>query len=86
MKIIEGADFYMLLEDNRAFVFPKKEEQICFYDTSRKIEMSEDGTLVYSEQISLKQALKRIERAGVDDIDEVLDKLIRDGKCNVTMM
>ena len=75
----------MLLENNRAFILPKKEQPVCFYDTSREIKMSEDGTLVFTEQISLKQALKRIERAGVDDIDEVLDKLVRDGKCNVTM-
>lgn len=45
-----------------------------------------DMTIDISKKISLEEMSKKIEAAGVDNIDEVIDKLISNGKCTVTMV
>ena len=81
IQIFEEPNVCVILDDNKVFILPKEE----FYKPPDNCKVQEDGTLILSKRMPLKQAMERIERAGVDDIDEVLDKLVRDGKCNVTM-
>ena len=38
------------------------------------------------EGMSLEEVSRKIEAAGVDNINEVIDKLISNGKCTVTMV
>ena len=45
-----------------------------------------DMTIDISKKMSLEEMSKKIEAAGVDNIDEVIDKLISNGKCTVTMV
>ena len=45
-----------------------------------------DMTIDTSKKMSLEEMSKKIEAAGVDNINEVIDKLISNGKCTVTMV
>lgn len=45
-----------------------------------------DMTVDISKKMSLEEMSKKIEAAGVDNINEVIDKLISHGKCTVTMV
>lgn len=45
-----------------------------------------DMTINISKKMSLEEMSKKIEAAGVDNINEVIDKLISNGKCTVTMV
>ncbi|MCI5588297.1 MAG: hypothetical protein MR384_10500 [Lachnospiraceae bacterium] len=45
-----------------------------------------DMTMDISKKMSLEEMSKKIEAAGVDNINEVIDKLISNGKCTVTMV
>lgn len=45
-----------------------------------------DMTIDISKKMSLEEMSKKIEAAGVDNINEVIDKLISNGKCTVTMI
>jgi hypothetical protein len=45
-----------------------------------------DMTIDISKKMSLEEMSKKIEAAGVDNINEVIDKLISNGKCTVTMV
>lgn len=45
-----------------------------------------DMTMDISKKMSLEEMGKKIEVAGVDNINEVIDKLISNGKCTVTMV
>lgn len=45
-----------------------------------------DMTIGISKKMSLEEMSKKIEAAGVDNINEVIDKLISNGKCTVTMV
>ena len=45
-----------------------------------------DMTIDISKKMSLEEMSKKIEAAGVDNINEVIDKLISHGKCTVTMV
>lgn len=45
-----------------------------------------DMTMDISKKMSLEEMSKKIEAAGVDNIKEVIDKLISNGKCTVTMV
>lgn len=45
-----------------------------------------DMTINISKKMSLEEMSKKIEAAGVDNINEVIDKLISNGKCTVTMI
>ena len=83
MQIFEEPNVYVILNNNKVFILPKDDKPIRFKSDNYKVQ--EDGTLVISKQMPLKQAMDRIERAGVDNPYEVLDRLVRDGKCNVTM-
>lgn len=86
MQIFEEANCYVILDNSTIYLFPKeKEKPICFYEPHGNYEIQEDDTLVISKRMPLKQAIKRVERAGVDDPYEVLEKLIQDGECTVTM-
>ena len=40
-----------------------------------------DMTINISKKMSLEEMSKKIEAAGVDNINEVIDKLISNGKC-----
>ena len=44
-----------------------------------------DMTMDISKKMSLEEMSKKIEAAGVDNINEVIDKLISNGKCTVTL-
>lgn len=45
-----------------------------------------DMTIDISKKMSLEEMSKKIEAAGVDNINEVIDKLISNGKCTVAMV
>lgn len=45
-----------------------------------------DMTMDISKKMSLEEMSKKIEAAGIDNINEVIDKLISNGKCTVTMV
>ena len=45
-----------------------------------------DMTIDISKKMSLEEMSKKIEAAGVVNINEVIDKLISNGKCTVTMV
>lgn len=45
-----------------------------------------DMTIDISKKMSLEEMSKKIEAAGVDNINEVIDKLISNGKCTVIMV
>lgn len=45
-----------------------------------------DMTIDISKKMSLEEMSKKIEAADVDNINEVIDKLISNGKCTVTMV
>lgn len=45
-----------------------------------------DMTIDISKKMSLEEMSKKIEAAGVDNINEVINKLISNGKCIVTMV
>ena len=45
-----------------------------------------DMTIDISKKMSLEEMSKKIEAAGVDNINEVIDKVISNGKCTVTMV
>ncbi|MFR6664704.1 MAG: hypothetical protein ACLUQX_00895 [Thomasclavelia spiroformis] len=45
-----------------------------------------DMTIDISKKMSLEEMSKKIEAAGVDNINEVINKLISNGKCTVTMV
>ncbi len=45
-----------------------------------------DMTIDISKEMSLEEMSKKIEAAGVDNINEVIDKLISNGKRTVTMV
>lgn len=45
-----------------------------------------DMTIDISKKMSLEKMSKKIEAAGVDNINEVIDKLISNGKRTVTMV
>lgn len=45
-----------------------------------------DMTIDISKKMSLEEMSKKIEAAGVDNINEVIDKLISNGKHTVTMV
>ena len=45
-----------------------------------------DTTIDISKKMSLEEMSKKIEAAGVDNINEVIDKLISNGKRTVTMV
>lgn len=83
IQIFEEPNVCVILDDNKVFILPKEENPICFKPNNYEIQ--EDGTLVISKRMPLKQALERIERAGVDDPYEVLEKLIQDDECTVTI-
>lgn len=49
--------------------------------------ISENDMIIdISKKMSLEEMSKKIEAAGVDNINEVIDKLISNGKCTVTMV
>ena len=75
MQIFEEANGYVILDNSTIFLLPKKEKLVCFYEppNSYEVQEQEDGTLVFSKRMPLKQAIERVERAGVDDPCEVLD-------------
>ena len=87
MQIFEKPNVYVILNDNNVFILPKEEEKpIRFYEPDRyKIQEQEDGTLVISKRMPLKQAMEKIEKAGVDNPYEVVDRLIQGGECTVTV-
>lgn len=84
MQIFEEANGYVILDNSTIFLLPKEKKPVCFYEPLDNYEVQEDGTLVISKRMSLKQAIERVKRAGVDDPCEVVHKLIYDGKCTVT--
>lgn len=85
MQIFEEANGYVILDNSTIFLLPKEEKPVCFYEPLDNYEVQEDGTLVISKRMPLKQAIKRVEKAGVDDPYEVLDRLVQGGKCTVTI-
>ena len=83
MQMFEEANCYVILDDNTIYLLPKEEKTVCFkYDNCK---VQEDGTLVISKRMPLKQAIEKIERAGVDDPYEVLEKLNQNGEYTVTV-
>lgn len=85
MQIFEEANGYVILDNSTIFLVPKEEKPVCFYEPLDNYEIQEDGTLVISKRMSLKQAIERVKRAGVDDPYEVLDRLVLCGECTVTI-
>lgn len=85
MQIFEEANGYVILDNSTIYLLPKEEKPVCFYEPLDNYEVQEDGTLVISKQMPLKQAIERIKRAGVDDPCEVLDRLVQGGECTVTI-
>lgn len=85
MQIFEEANVYVILDNSTIYLLPKEEKPVCFYEPPNSYEVQEDGTLVISKRMPLKQAIERVERAGVDDPYEVLDRLVLCGKCTVTI-
>ena len=83
MQIFEEPNVYVILNNNTLYILPKDDKPIRFKSDNYKVQ-EKDGALVISKQIPLKQAMDRIERAGVDNPYEVVEKLIYDGKCTVT--
>lgn len=83
MQIFEEANVYVILDNSTIYLLPKEEKPVCF--KSDNYEAQEDGTLVISKRMSLKQAIERVKRAGVDDPCEVLDRLVQGGECTVTI-
>lgn len=45
-----------------------------------------DMTMDISKKMSLEELSRKIKLANMDDINEVIDKLISYGKCTVTMV
>ena len=45
-----------------------------------------DMTMDISKKMSLEEVSRKIKSANIDDINEVIDKLISHGKCTVTMI
>lgn len=45
-----------------------------------------DMTMDISKKMSLEKVSRKIKLANIDDINEVIDKLISNGKCTVTMV
>lgn len=86
IQIFEEQNVYVILDNSSIYLLPKKEKPVCFYEPPNSYEVQEDGTLVISKRMPLRQAIERIERAGVDDPCEVVHKLIYDGECTVTMV
>lgn len=86
MQIFKEANGYVILDNSTIYLLPKEEKPVYFYEppNSYEVQEQEDGTLVISKRMPLKQAIERVERAGVDDPCEVVYKLIYDGKCTVT--
>lgn len=84
MQIFEEASVYVILDNSTIYLLPKEEKPVCFYESPNSYEVQKDGTLVISKRMPLKQAIERVKRAGVDDLYEVVHKLIYDGKCTVT--
>lgn len=84
MQIFEEASVYVILDNSTIYLLPKEEKPVCFYEPPNSYEVQKDGTLVISKRMPLKQAIERVKRAGVDDLYEVVHKLIYDGKCTVT--
>ena len=85
MQIFEEANGYVILDNSTIYLLPKEEKPVCFYEPPDSYEVQEDGTLVISKRMPLKQAIERVERAGVDDPCEVLDRLVLGGECTVTI-
>ena len=85
MQIFEEANVYVILDNSTIYLLPKEEKPVCFYEPPDNYEVQEDGTLVISKRMSLKQAIERVKRAGVDDPYEVLDRLVQGGECTVTI-
>ena len=86
MQIFEEANIYVILDNSTIYLLPKEEKPVCFYyEPPDNYEVQEDGTLVISKRMSLKQAIERVKRAGVDDSCEVLDRLVQGGECTVTI-
>ena len=44
-----------------------------------------DMSMDISKKMSLEELSRKIKSANIDDINEVIDKLISHGKCTVTM-
>ena len=87
MQIFKEANGYAILDNSTIYLLPKEEKPVCFYEppNSYEVQEQEDGTLVISKRMPLRQAIERIERAGVDDPCEVLDRLVQGGECTVTI-
>lgn len=87
MQIFKEANGYVILDNSTIYLLPKEEKPVCFYEppNSYEVQEQEDSTLVISKRMPLKQAIERVERAGVDDPCEVLDRLVQGGKCTVTI-
>lgn len=85
MQIFKEANVYVILDNSTIYLLPKEEKPVCFYEPPNSYEVQEDGTLVISKRMPLRQAIERIERAGVDDPCEVLDRLVLGGECTVTI-
>lgn len=45
-----------------------------------------DMSMDISKKMSLEELSRKIKSANIDDINEVIDKLISHGKCTVTMV
>ena len=87
MQIFKEANGYAILDYSTIYLLPIEEKPVCFYEppNSYEVQEQEDGTLVISKRMPLRQAIERIERAGVDDPCEVLDRLVQGGECTVTI-
>ena len=77
MQIFEEANGYVILDNSTIYLLPKEEKLVCFYEPPDNYEVQEDGTLVISKRMPLKQAIEIVERAGVDDPCKVLDRLVQ---------
>lgn len=85
MQIFEEANGYVILDNSTIYLLPKEERPVCFKSDNYEVQEQEDGTLVISKRMPLKQAIEKVKRAGVDDPCEVLDRLVQGGKCTVTI-
>lgn len=77
MQIFEEPNVYVILDNNKICLLPKGKKLVCFYEPPDNYEVQEDGTLVISKRMPLKQAIEIVERAGVDDPCKVLDRLVQ---------
>ena len=84
IQVFEEPNACVILDDNKVFILPKDDKPIRFKSDNYEVQ-EEDGTLVISKRMPLKQAIEKVKRAGVDDPCEVLDRLVQGGKCTVTI-